>query len=469
MKSKVLIVDDEPSISRSLTRVLEDRGYAVQTAATGREGIARVEDWRPNVILLDLKLPDADGLELLPRMRHIESGAQVIVLTAYADTKAAVLAIKRGAADFLRKPYDMDEVVLAVETARKASARDSHLAGYRRRERGRYASEQLIGECPAVRRTLDLVRRIARSDATSVLILGESGSGKELVARAVHFESDRRRAPFMELNCSALQETLLENELFGHERGAYTGATHLKRGLVELSDGGTLFLDEIGDLPASTQAKLLRFIEHRTFKRVGGNVDISVDIRIVTATNVDLEAAVRLGQFREDLFWRLQVVRVELPPLRERGDDVNILADHFLHLFSTKFKKGFKGVSPEVQELFLSYRWPGNVREIRNLLERIVLLEDGERLEPFHLPSEFLGRTRTGAPRSEKESESKLFALRSLEEVEEEHILRVLAHCQGNKSQAARVLGLSRQGLLDRLKRTSLLEKMPAFLACQDR
>jgi transcriptional regulator with PAS, ATPase and Fis domain len=292
-----------------------------------------------------------------------------------------------------------------------------------------------------------------------VLVLGESGTGKELVARAVHFESDRRRAPFMELNCSAMQETLLENELFGHERGAYTGATHLKRGLVELSDGGTLFLDEVGDLPASTQAKLLRFIEHRTFKRVGGNVDISVDIRIVAATNVNLEAAVRNGSFREDLFWRLQVVRVEIPPLRERGEDVNLLAEHFLQTFSTKFRKGFRRVSPEVQDQFLRYRWPGNVRELRNLVERIVLLEEGEALEPRHLPSEFLGRAQ-GAPRVEEGTDGAVSPMRSLQDVEEEHIIRVLNHCKGNKSHAARILGLSRQGLLDRLKRTALLDRV---------
>lgn len=467
MAAKVLIIDDEPSIARSLTRVLEDRGYVIQTAGTGDEGISKIEAWRPQIVLLDLKLPDADGLELLPRIRRIESASQVIVLTAYADTKAAVQAIKRGAVDFLRKPYDMDEVVLAVETARKAGARDTHLAGYRRRDTGRYAQEQIIGECEAMRTMVDLVHRIARSDAGSVLILGESGTGKELVARAVHFESGRRRAPFMELNCSALQENLLENELFGHERGAFTGATYLKRGLVELSNGGTLFLDEIGDLPASTQAKLLRFIEHRTFKRVGGSVDIDVDIRIVAATHMDLEAAVEAGKFREDLFWRLQVVRVELPPVRERGDDVNLLAEHFLRRFSFEFKRGFKGMSPQVRDLFLSYRWPGNVRELRNLLERIVLLEDGELLEPGHLPAEFLERAHGQVRRPlENEGEDGDWQ-RSLNEVEEEHIVRVLAHCNGNKSQAARILGLSRQGLLDRLKRSSLLDRMPSFLTCQ--
>jgi DNA-binding NtrC family response regulator len=385
----------------------------------------------------------------------------VIVLTAYADTKAAVQAIKRGAIDFLKKPYDMDEVVLSVETARKASARDGHLAGYRRRDRGRYDREQIIGECDSMRETVDLVRRIARSDAASVLVLGESGTGKELVARAVHFESKRRKAPFMELNCSAIQETLLENELFGHERGAFTGATHLKRGLVELSDGGTLFLDEIGDLPASTQAKLLRFIEHRTFKRVGGSVDIAVDIRIVAATHVDLESAVKEGRFREDLFWRLQVVRVEIPPLRDRGEDVNVLAEYFLRRFSTEFRKGFRSVSKEVKKLFRSYGWPGNVRELRNLLERIVLLEDGDQLRSRHLPAEFMQRARgakTGVNDESVASGDRSW-MRSLQDVEDEHILLVLQRCNGNKSQAARILGLSRQGLLDRLKRSELLEK----------
>jgi two-component system, NtrC family, response regulator AtoC len=467
VKTKVLIVDDEPSIARSLTRVLEERGYAIQAASTGKDGLALVTDWRPQIVLLDLKLPDTDGLELLPKIRHIESAVQVIVLTAYADTKAAVQAMKKGAADFLRKPYDMEEVVLAVQNAVKASARESHLAGYQQRERGRYARHQILGECTAMRSTLEIVRKIARSDAASVLVLGESGTGKELVARALHFESDRRRAPFMELNCSALQETLLENELFGHERGAYTGATHLKRGLAELSDGGTLFLDEIGDLPASTQAKLLRFIEHRTFKRVGGNVDISIDIRLVAATHVDLDAAVKAGQFREDLFWRLQVVRIELPPLRNREEDVNLLAESFLREFAFEFKKGFRRLSPEVRDLFLRYRWQGNVRELRNLLERIVLLEDGETLESTHLPTEFLERAR-GRGRTDRVAEDGNEKLRTLQEVEDEHILRVLGHCNGNKSQAARVLGVSRQGLIERLKRSALLDRSHSPLTCPD-
>lgn len=461
MTPKVLIIDDEPSIARSLSRVLTDRSYDVESASTGSEGLAKVEAWRPQIVLLDLKLPDSNGLDLIPKIRRIEASTRVIVLTAYADTTAAVQAIKRGAIDFLKKPYDMDEVVLSVETARRASARDGHLAGYRRRDRGRYDREQIVGDCESMREAVDLVHRIARSDAASVLVLGESGTGKELFARAVHFESRRRKAPFMELNCSAIQETLLENELFGHERGAFTGATQLKRGLVELSDGGSLFLDEIGDLPASTQAKLLRFIEHRTFKRVGGSVDISVDIRIVAATHVDLDLAVKEGRFREDLFWRLQVVRVEIPPLRDRGEDVNVLAQHFLQRFSTEFRKDFRSLNEKVRELFRSYGWPGNVRELRNLVERIILLEDGDELVPGQLPAEFLQRARGAQLISVSASEGAgdQSWKRTLQDVEDEHIIRVLLRCEGNKSQAARVLGLSRQGLLDRLKRSELLER----------
>ena len=449
-----------------MTRVLEDRGYEVRAAGTGEEGTAALSAWRPHVVLLDLKLPDADGLDLLPKFRKTEPAAQVIVLTAYDDTKLAVQAIKSGAVDFLRKPYEMEDLVLAVDAARKISARDNQLAVYRRRERGQYENEQIMGDCEQMMAMMDLVQRISKSDAMSVLVLGESGTGKELVARAVHFESDRRRAPFMELNCSALQESLLENELFGHERGAFTGATHLKRGLVELSDGGTLFLDEIGDLPASTQAKLLRFIEHRTFKRVGGNTDVSVDIRIVSATNVDLEQAVRSGGFREDLFWRLQTVRIELPPLRERGDDVNLLAEHFVRSFAQKFRKRFRALDPGVRETFRRYTWPGNVRELRNLIERIILLEDAELLEDRHLPAEFVDRARAGVRASEKSAapadESTL--QRTLQDVEEEHIIRVLSSVEGNKSRAARILGLSRQGLIERLKRMATDREVSSFL-----
>jgi two-component system response regulator AtoC len=422
-----------------------------------------LEAVRPHIILLDRKLPDASGFDLIPRIHEVEAAAQVIVITAFGDTKAAVQAMKRGASDFLRKPYDLDELILALETAARSFSREAQLTVYQERDRDRYDRDELLWRSKPMERVWDLVRKVARSDAASVLITGESGTGKELVARAIHFEGERRGAPFMELNCSAFQETLIENELFGHERGAFTGASNLKRGLVELSDGGTLFLDEVGEMPVPTQAKLLRFLESRTFKRVGGNVDISIDIRILAATNVDLQKRIEQGDFRTDLFYRLQVVSIHLPPLRDREDDVNLLATHFLRKFASELHKGFTGISDEVRDLFRRYTWPGNVRELRNLIERIVLIEDGETLLLDHLPREMVRSLEDGAKRSIPGNGHLEGAdLRPLREVEDEHILKVLAHCEGNKSRTARVLGLSRQGLLDRLKRLSVSSVSPS-------
>ncbi|MFH1833814.1 MAG: sigma-54 dependent transcriptional regulator [bacterium] len=467
MKYRVLVIDDEPSITRSLTRVLTDRGFLVSVAASGQAGLEKAETDRPHIVLLDLRLPDTSGIDLIPRIHRVENSTQIIVITAFADTQAAVQAMKAGATDFLRKPYDLDELTLAVETAARTFARDAHLRVYRRKDRSLYNPEQILYRSDAMSRVWELVRKVARSDAASVLITGESGTGKELVARGVHFEGARRRAPFMELNCSAFQETLLENELFGHERGAFTGASYLKRGLAELSDGGTLFLDEVGEMPAQTQAKLLRFLEDRSFRRVGGNVDIGIDVRIVAATNVDLARRIEEGRFRTDLFYRLQVVSIHLPPLRERGDDVNILAEHFLKRFAAELKRGFRTIDEDVRSLFRRYDWPGNVRELRNLIERIVIVEDGEVLTVEHLPPELRERAAKkagdGADGPTGSSVKVAAPLRlpvtagdelpTLHSVEEEYIRLVLARCEGNKSQAARILGLSRQGLLDRLRR----------------
>jgi two-component system, NtrC family, response regulator AtoC len=453
VKFRVLIIDDEPSITRSLGRVLTDRGYSVETAASGKEGIETMERQRPHIVMLDVRLPDASGFDLIPRIHKVESAAQIIVITAFGDTKSAVRAMKLGATDFLRKPYDLDELILAVETASRAFSRDAQLTVYRRKDRGLYNPDEILFRCESMTRIWEVVRKVARSDAVSVLITGESGTGKELVARALHFEGARRRAPFMEINCSAFQETLLENELFGHERGAFTGATYMKRGLVELSDGGTLFLDEVGEMPIQTQAKLLRFLEDRAFKRVGGNVDINVDIRILAATNVNLDQRMEEERFRKDLYYRLHVVAVHMPPLRERGDDVNLLAEFYLRKFCSELHKSFAAIDEGVKKVFLRYDWPGNVRELRNLIERIVLVEDDELLLPRHLPREMLAHVDGRAAAVEPAVRPEGSPLRSLREVEEEHILRVLRQCNGNKSQAARILGLSRQGLLDRLKR----------------
>ncbi len=456
MNSRVLVIDDEPSILRSLARALSDRGHDVETAPTAAEGRVRLCAVRPHVVLLDLKLPDGSGLDLIQEIRQLDATIQVIVLTAFDDTKTAVRAIKLGAIEYLKKPYDLEELFAAVENAARSFSREAELDVYRRSDRERNGRNEMVGSSAGMRAVLDLVEKVARSDAASVLITGESGTGKELVARAIHFESTRRQAPFLEVNCSSFQESLLENELFGHERGAFTGASQLKRGLVELAEGGTLFLDEVGDMPLSTQAKLLRFLEARSFRRVGGNLDLEVDLRVLAATNVDLEERMANNSFRLDLFHRLQVVQIHLPPLRERGDDIGVIATSFLRRFALEMKKGFRSLSPEVEEVFRRYDWPGNVRELRNLMERVVLIEDGDQVEIAHLPRELLQRLGVGRVAARGEASSPVSSMRTLRDVEDEYICSILVRCDGNKSQAARVLGLSRQGLLDRLKRVSL-------------
>jgi two-component system response regulator AtoC len=303
----------------------------------------------------------------------------------------------------------------------------------------------------------DLIDKVVRSKATSVLITGESGTGKELVARAIHYRGDRAQAPLMEVNCSSFHEGLLENELFGHERGAFTDASETKKGLVELCDGGTLFLDEVADMSLPTQAKLLRFIDHRNFKRVGGAQDISVDIRIVAATNKDLESEVRVGRFRSDLYFRLKVVSIHIPPLRERGGDILLLARHFVREFARKFSKQFQDLTPEATERLMAYAWPGNVRELRNLIERIVLLEEGPMLEEQHLPVEWSERR---VIRPERGSVRETLELPTLAQIEADHIGEVLKLTSGNKSRAARILGISRQGLIEKLRRLRLEESV---------
>lgn len=456
MKLRVRIADDEELIRKSLVKLLGAEGYEVDAVGTAAEVLDSVRRDPPHVLILDLRLPDGSGLDLLPRLKSLAPDLKVVVITAFGDLPTAVEAMRQGATDFLKKPYEMHEMVLAIERLKAGLVRETQLDAFRRGELETFLKTRIVGEAPVMRRIWDIVDKAAQSEATTILVEGESGTGKELVARALHFQSARRDAPFLALNCSSFQEHLLENELFGHERGAFTDARDPKRGLVELADQGTLFLDEVGDLPPATQAKLLRFLEDRSFKRVGGAVDLSVDLRIVTATNRSLEAAVREGRYRQDLYYRLKVVSIELPPLRERGDDVLLLARHFLALYSDKFKKRFRGLTPEVETILRGYRWPGNVRELRNLIERVVLLEDDEVLREDHLPAEMIAqveavpRVLRDALSSRAEGESDM---PTLSEVEQEHILKVLDYTEGNRSHAARVLGISRQSLIERLKK----------------
>ncbi len=449
MKLSVLVVDDEALIRKSLSKVLRAKGYSVETASTGAEGLEKLAELRPQVLVLDLRLPDTDGLTVLRRARRIDPLLQVIMITAYGEIPMAFEAGKLDAVSFLRKPYEMEDIELAVEAAGRYFMQASELDLYRRQAWQSFSGEEIIGVSPPMRDVRELIDKVVKSKATSVLITGESGTGKELVARAIHYRSDRAHAPLMEVNCSSFQEHLLENELFGHERGAFTDAGETKKGLVELCDGGTLFLDEVGDMSLPTQAKLLRFIDYRSFKRVGGAQDIAVDIRIVAATNKDLDEEVRAGRFRSDLYFRLKVVSIPLPPLRERGDDILLLARHFLLEFSRKFKKDFKDIAPEACPMLASYRWPGNVRELRNVLERAVLLEDGAALEVEHLPRELSGRRLV----SDHD-----IASPTLAQIEADHITEVLRLTAGNKSRAARILGISRQGLIEKLRRLRMDE-----------
>jgi DNA-binding NtrC family response regulator len=437
----VVVIDDELLIRKSLTKVLRARGYRVETAATGSAGVELVEKIRPQVAILDMRLPDTDGLSVLRKVKAAAADTQVIVITAYGDVDSAVEAMKLGASDFVRKPYELDEIATAVETAAQAFARESGTPAFTSP-----APEELLGESPVMIELRELLGRVAASGTTTVLIEGESGTGKELAARALHYRSERAEFPLVEVNCSQFQEPLLNNELFGHERGAFTDAREVKKGLVELCDQGTLFLDEVGEMPLGTQAMLLRFIDQRQFKRVGGTENIAVNLRIVTATNKRLDEEVQKERFRGDLLYRLKVVSITMPPLRERGQDVVLLTEHFLREFAGKFKKSFSGVSPEAADFLVRYSWPGNVRQLRNLVERIVLLEKGPTLGVEHLPQEIVVAVNE-APDGPRPGSL------SLAEIEERHIRQVIRMTEGNKSRAARILGISRPTLIEKLKR----------------
>jgi two-component system response regulator AtoC len=444
MSANVVVIDDEVLIRKSLTKVLRARGYRVETAATGSAGVDLVERLRPQVAILDMRLPDTDGLSVLRRVKAAAADTQVIVITAFGDVDSAVEAMKLGAADFVRKPYELDEITLAVESAALAFARENELEAFKRTALDRVLADEIIGESPAMIELRDLLAKVAASEATTVLIEGESGTGKELAARALHYRSERAEYPQVEVNCSQFQEPLLNNELFGHEKGAYTDAREVKKGLVELCDKGTLFLDEVGDMPLGTQAMLLRFIDQRQFKRVGGTENISVDLRIVTATNKRLEEEVQKDRFREDLYYRLKVVSILLPPLRERGDDVLLLADHFVREIGARMAKGEPGLSRDAREVLLRHTWPGNIRELSNAIERALILSDGGPIRP-----EQLGLPSASLHAEPQNGEGPV----TLPEMERRLVVEALERERGNKVRAAVSLGVTRSQLYTLLKK----------------
>ena len=446
----LLIVDDERSIRFGISEWARDAGYQPFEAATGREALEQLKEQPVDAIVLDLRLGDMDGLQVLRRLREDDAAVPVIMLSAHASFDHVVQAIKAGAFWFLPKPLDNDQLgallELAIENARLRREVEAH-----RREK----LLPLVGQSAELKRALQRLEKAGRSGTATVLITGETGTGKGLLARYLHAHSARAGGPFIELNCSAIPEQLLESELYGHEKGAFTDAKRFKKGLFELADGGTLFLDEIGEMTAGLQAKLLHVLETRTFRRVGGSAGVTVDVRVVAATHRDLKRAVEEGRFREDLYFRLNVVPIEVPALRERRPDIRELAEHFCAQFCRELGRSAVRIHPAALDALEAYRWPGNVREIKNVIERVVLLEAEDEIRLEHLPEEIHG---TPGARASDPSGATFPAgvVRPLADIEKLAIEHALGVCGGNKTRAAQQLGISRQTLRTKLKEFAL-------------
>lgn len=450
-KATVLVVDDEELIRWSIHEHLKGQGYRVIEAEDGMEAVRLVEEHAPDLVLTDLRMPRMGGLELLRTLRQGGRELPVIVLTAHGAVDSAVEATQLGAESYLSKPFDLREVALAVERALESHRLQSEVHYLRERRSAGYGS--VIGQSPAMLRLFNTLQRLEDVEAPTVLLTGESGTGKDVTAHAIHERGPRAKGPMMEVDCAALPEQLIESELFGHERGSFTDAKTTKRGLFEVARGGTIFLDEIGEMSLGTQAKLLRALESRTFKRVGGVSAIRLDAGVIAATNRDLAKEVECGNFREDLYFRLNVIRVEIPPLRERREDVQLLAEHFIQRFARDFRRDVRGVSGSALERLEAYAWPGNVRELRNVIERIVILDPHEVIDVDHLPPEVrYGGTTAAAGTTFVLPENGV----KLDQLERSLIQQALDRTAGNQSAAARLLGISRYALRYRMEKHNL-------------
>jgi DNA-binding NtrC family response regulator len=437
----ILIVDDDPLVRDSLGKWFLSEGYRVETVSSARQALEAIQHDSWDAALLDIKMPGMDGMELQSRIREIDPEMPLIIMTGYASVETAVQALKRGAYDYITKPFDPDELVHLVRNAIEHRTARREVVRLKENLQAVFPQSQIIGQSAAMKRVFELVETVASSDAT-VLITGESGTGKELVARAIHATSPRRFMPMVVIHCGALTETLLESELFGHERGSFTGAQYRKKGKFEVADGGTVFLDEISDISLRTQTDLLRVLQEKEIVRVGGTQPIKVDFRCVAATNKRLEDLVQEGTFRPDLYYRLNVFAIPLPPLRERREDIPVLVDHFLNKFATAMNRPVPKVSTAALDLLLEYGWPGNVRELENAVERAMLIVREQEIQPTDFP--FQARTLPSP------------GVQNLEEVEKAHILRILEDTGWNLSRGARLLGIDRTTLYNKLKRYGL-------------
>lgn len=451
-KVKILIVDDEAVMRDTMSDWLLEKGFNVVSVISGMEAIEKVKTGSFNIAFVDMKMPGLDGLEVLRAMKRIDPETAVVIMTAYATIETAIEAMKEGAYEYMIKPFSLDVVELIVKKIVKYQELVAENILLRKRLEEKVHLKNIIGKSPQMKEVLELVDSIAETNST-VLIQGASGTGKEVIARAIHLKSLRREMPFIAANCAAIPRELLESELFGHEKGAYTGATYTKKGRFEQADGGTLFLDEVGEMSLSAQVHLLRVLQEKEFRKVGGTELIKVDARIISSSNKDLEQAVKEGRFREDLFYRLNVIAIYLPKLNERKDDIPLLVDHLLTKYGLESGRGKKTMSPEAMALMMKHAWPGNVRELENVIERAVILSKDIVIKPEYLPQ---------IVKKEPQGDHRVFIQdRSLEEMEKQYIYGVLRENNWNKSKSSRILGIERMTLYHKIKKYNLDKLKP--------
>ena len=458
VKSVILLVDDQDTIRFFLEKTLRQEGYEAVTARTGAEAIEKAREVVPDLVLLDLKLPDMDGLEVLRRIKEVFPEIGVVMITAFGDIETAVMAMKSGAYDFVSKPINLDQLLMVIRKGLESERLNREVLQLKRQMDPDVGFDYILGESPGMKQVYDIVQGVAKSDTTTALIEGESGVGKEMIARLIHRYSSRANKPFMDINCASLPETLLESELFGYEKGAFTDAKGQKQGLLELANRGSLFLDEIGEMSLTIQVKLLRVLERMEFRRLGGTQDIHVSVRVISATNRDLQKEVEQGRFRADLYYRLKVVPLYIPPLRERKEDLLKFVSYFINMFNTKFNKNFTTINDDARQLLLAYPWPGNIRELKNVIERVVLLETGPVLRREMLPfasyrpdESTLGR-KLDAILSAPLPEQGIDFESVVGDVERALILKASEETGWNQSKTARLLNVKRDKLRYRMK-----------------